>query len=398
MDKEKSKRLQDSINKINKRFGAGTVMKASDAAKEGKLQKRILPTPSLELNSALHCGGFGGIVELYGPNSSGKTSLAIDTIVKNQQMDSNFVAAWLETEGSVTQDILAGHGVDLERLVFWQQEDVGNAENALDVARGLISAGDIDMMVVNSVAGLSPKTEVTDDLEKQNIALTARLLSKFFRVANGIASKNKITMVFINQIRDNVGQMFGDTTTTTGGKALAFYASQRIKMNKNKIMAADPIKEEEGVKISCIIHKNRFAGRNNPYTKCIYYARYNSGIDSVVAVPQFLLDAGIIRQAGAWLYYEDSNGNPYNINGTLCKFSSRNAFLEALRTNKVLFDTLVGKLNNVSQAQNASEIAEIEKENTEINNHMDNIIKEETNEEIQEILEDNISSDDEDLV
>ena len=119
------------------------------------------------------------------------------------------------------------------------------------------------MMVVNSVAGLSPKTEVTDDLEKQNIALTARLLSKFFRVANGIASKNKITMVFINQIRDNVGQMFGDTTTTTGGKALAFYASQRIKMNKNKIMAADPIKEEEGVKISCIIHKNRFAGRSS---------------------------------------------------------------------------------------------------------------------------------------
>ena len=224
------------------------------------------------------------------------------------------------------------------------------------------------------------------------------MLSKFFRVANGIASKNKITMVFINQIRDNVGQMFGDTTTTTGGKALAFYASQRIKMNKNKIMASDPIKEEEGVKISCIIHKNRFAGRYNPYTKCIYYARYNSGIDSVVAVPQFLLDAGIIRQAGAWLYYEDSNGNPYNINGTLCKFSSRNAFLEALRTNKVLFDTLVGKLNNVSQTQNASEIAEIEKENTEINNHMDNIIKEETNEEIQEILEDNISSDDEDLV
>ena len=209
MDKDKQKRLQASMNAINKKFGADTVMNVAEAVKQGKLDKKIIATPSLELNDALHCGGMGGIVELYGPNSSGKTSLAMDTIVDEQKKDPDFVAAWLETEASITPDILRDHGIDLSRLIFWQQEDVGSAESALDVARGFITAGDIDMLVVNSIAGLCPKVETEGDLEKQNMALTARLLSKFFRVANGLASKNKITMVFINQTRDNIGVMYG---------------------------------------------------------------------------------------------------------------------------------------------------------------------------------------------
>lgn len=390
MDKDKMKRLQASMAQINKRYGAGTVMSASDAAAQGKLSKKVLPTPSLELNDALHCGGLSGIVELYGPNSSGKTSLAIDTVVKNQQADENFVVAWLETEGSVTQDILEDHGVDLSRLIYWRQEDVGNAENALDIARGFIVGGDIDMMVVNSIAGLCPKVEGEDDLEKQNIALTARLLSKFFRVATGTASKNDITMVFINQVRDNVGQMFGDTSTTTGGKALAFYASQRIKMNRNKVMAGDPIKEEEGVKISCIIHKNRFAGKHNPFTKCIYYATYAGGIDSVVALPQLLLNAGIMRQAGAWWYYEDAQGQLITVDGIVGKFSSKNNFLDVLRTNTAWYNEMISRLSGgLASVQSAEEMAEAEAENAAANALMDEVNRLEAAEDINEVLEQN---------
>lgn len=390
MDKEKMKRLQASMAQINKRYGANTVMKASDAAAQGKLTKKIIPTPSLELNEALHCGGFSGIVELYGPNSSGKTSLAIDTLVKNQKLDPNFVGGWLETEGSVTEQMLADHGVDLERLIYWRQEDVGNAENALDILRGFVVGGDIDMIVVNSVAGLAPKTETEDDLEKQNIALTARLLSKFFRVVNGFAAKNDVTLVFINQIRDNVGQMFGDTSTTTGGKALAFYASQRIKMNRNKIMAADPIKEEEGVKISCIVHKNRFAGKNNPFTKCIYYATYANGIDSVCCLPALLLEAGIMRQAGAWWYYEDAQGQLITIDGIVGKFSSKNNFLDILRTNETWYNEMISRLGGgLSSVQSAEEIAAVEAENTAINALMDEVNRLEAADDINEILEQN---------
>ena len=390
MDKEKMKRLQASMAQINKRYGANTVMKASDAAAQGKLTKKVIPTPSLELNEALHCGGFSGIVELYGPNSSGKTSLAIDTIVKNQKLDPNFVVAWLETEGSVTEEILMNHGVDLERLIFWRQEDVGNAENALDIARGFIVGGDIDLIVVNSVAGLTPKTETEDDLEKQNIALVARLLSKFFRVATGAASKGDVTLLFINQIRDNVGVMFGDTTTTTGGKALAFYASQRIKMNRNKIMAADPIKEEEGVKISCIVHKNRFAGKNNPFTKCIYYATYANGIDSVIPMPALLLEAGIMRQAGAWWYYEDEQGQLITIDGIVGKFSSKNNFLDTLRTNEAWYNEMINRLGGgLASCQSAEEIAEVEAENAQINAIMDEVNRIEAADDIEEVLGNN---------
>ncbi len=389
MDKDKMKRLQASMAQMNKRYGAGTVMSAADAAAQGKLTKKVIPTPSLELNDALHCGGFSGIVELYGPNSSGKTSLAIDTLVKKQKADENFVVAWLETEGSVTLEILQDHGVDLARLLYWRQEDVGNAENALDIARGFIVGGDVDMLVVNSIAGLCPKVEGEDDLEKQNIALTARLLSKFFRVATGIASKNDVTMVFINQVRDNVGQMFGDTSTTTGGKALAFYASQRIKMNRNKVMASDPIKEEEGVKISCVVHKNRFAGKHNPFTKCIYYATYANGIDSVVALPQMLLDAGIMRQAGAWWYYEDAQGNLITVDGIVGKFSSKNNFLDALRSNEKLYNELLSKLDHLADSQSQEEMAAIEEENAKLNAMMDEINRLDAADEINEVLEQN---------
>lgn len=390
MDKDKFKRLESLKTSINKKFGEGTVMTAKEAADSGKLSKKVLSTPSLELNDALHCGGFSGIVELFGPNSSGKTSLAIDTIVKNQKDDPNFVVAWLETEGSVTEQILKDHGIDLERVLYWRQEDAGNAESALDIARAFITSGDVDAMIVNSIAGLCPKVENEDDLEKQNIALTARLLSKFFRVATGVASKNDVTMIFINQVRDNVGQMFGDPATTTGGKALAFYASQRIRMNQKKIMAGDPIKEEEGVKIGCIVKKNRFAGKNNPFTKCDYYATFENGIDSVIPLPTLLLANGVMRNAGAWWYYEDAQGQLITIDGIPGKFKSKNAFLDVLRTNKAWYDEMLSKLSgNLSSDQDDVEMQEIEQENNEINDLMDEVLRTEEAADIANVLESN---------
>lgn len=388
MDKEKMKRLEKTMAGIQKKFGDRSVMKASEAAAKGYLTKRRIKTPSLELNDMLH-GGFAGIVELFGPTGSGKTSLAIEVIALAQQEDPNFFAAWLETEGSVTEEILADHGVDLNRLAFWNQEDVGNAESALDIARAFINDGDIDLLVVNSVAGLAPKTEIEDDLEKQNIALTARMLSKFFRVSNGPISKNDITVIFINQIRDAVGVMFGDPTTTTGGKALGFYASQRVKMNRNKIQAGDPIKEEDGIKISCISWKNRFAGKHNPYTKCVYYATYAHGIDSVIALPQMLLNAGIVRQAGAWWYYEDAQGNLIEHNGYKCKWKSKNDFLNTLRGDDGLREMLMSKLDGLADNQTQDEINKIQEQDKKLAEEYEQIERLEEADEIQQILQQN---------
>ena len=724
MSKEKQKALEGALNKINKKFGAGTVTKASEA--EDKLIKRTIKTPSIEFNNMLG-GGLKAFVELYGPPSSGKTSMAIETLAYNQKMDPNFVGAWLETEGSITKEILELHGVDLNRLIYWDQNDVDNAESALDVVRSLVSSGAVDLVIINSIAGLAPKTETEDDLEKQNIALVARLLSKFFRVITGPANKNKVTIIFINQVRDKVGVMFGclhadtlvdftdgrsipirkvvedkiqgkvwsyneqtkifeekeiidwhyngevitntdyihiesqayggtssrfgltvtqdhevltqdgwkkakdltqsdclvtkissiingtladfmwgsfigdshisirdkstacyklqdnenkdyldwklsklpdelgmhkngnryeseysselamikeslnhrdpfnmlhfhysdlglaiwymddghydgtnghyravisvkrfkgnsnalenicielkhrgidanyflkngsivlnkeasislfkkiakfvpdcmqyklpaefqnqyqdfeleyetknierlseiteiryasnrqmrqkgkyDITvkdnhnymvggkyngiivhnspeTTTGGRAIPFYMSQRVRMNSLKIMAADPIKEGEGVKISCIVQKNRFG---NPGAKTTYYANYQTGIDNIVVLPTLLQEAGIVRQAGAWWYYEDENGQPIIFNGLECKFKSKNEFLETLRNNEALKDELINRLENVgmkTESVSEEEMAEIIAENKAIESEMARIADE----------------------
>lgn len=364
---EKQKALDEALGKINKKFGIGTVTKASEA--EDKLIKRTIKTPSIEFNNMLG-GGMKSFIELYGPPSSGKTSMAIETLAYNQKMDPEFIGAWLETEGSVTKEILELHGVDLNRLVYWNQEDVDNAESALDIIRSLVSSGAVDLVIINSIAGLAPKVETEDDLEKQNIALVARLLSKFFRVITGPANKNKVTMVFINQVRDKVGTMFGNPETTTGGRAIPFYMSQRVRMNSIKIMASDPIKDTEGVKISCIVQKNRFG---YPGAKTTYYANYKTGIDNIVVLPTLLQEAGIVRQAGAWWYYEDENKQPLTVGGIECKFKSKNDFLDALRNNDVLREELMSKLDNVNlktESVSDEEMAEIIAENEAIESEM----------------------------
>lgn len=364
---KKQKALDEALGKINKKFGVGTVTKASEA--EDKLIKRTIKTPSIEFNNMLG-GGMKSFIELYGPPSSGKTSMAIETLAYNQKMDPEFIGAWLETEGSVTKEILELHGVDLNRLVYWNQEDVDNAESALDIIRSLVSSGAVDLVIINSIAGLAPKVETEDDLEKQNIALVARLLSKFFRVITGPANKNKVTMVFINQVRDKVGTMFGNPETTTGGRAIPFYMSQRVRMNSIKIMASDPIKDTEGVKISCIVQKNRFG---YPGAKTTYYANYKTGIDNIVVLPTLLQEAGIVRQAGAWWYYEDENKQPLTVGGIECKFKSKNDFLDALRNNDVLREELMSKLDNVNlktESVSDEEMAEIIAENEAIESEM----------------------------
>jgi len=374
---EKLKRLQAMEKTINKKFGEGAVMKGSDAVKAGKLDKQILPTPSAELNKALHCGGLAGIVDLFGPESSGKTSLAIEVLAKAQKENPEFVGAWLETEESVTADVLREHGVDLDRLIYWDQKTAGNAENALDIFRAYIASHEINMFIVNSVAGLSPKTEIEEDLTKQNPAVTARIMSKLFRTIMSTIDLSNTTLVFINQERDNIGQMFGNPAQATGGKALKFYSFQRIRMSRLKIDQSSPITSEEGIKVGFNVYKNRFSGTKDPYMKGEYYARYDSGIDSYVAIPGQLVEAGIVERRGSWYYYNGPNGEVMEIDGVQCKFQSQKIFIDALRSKPKLFEYFLGMLSGrkmspdeIKQAEADNEegkefIAQAEADNTE---------------------------------
>lgn len=369
ISKEKQKSVANVLSKINKKFGAGSVSFAKDKVED--LTVKYILTPSHVFNAMIGGGfGCGRITELYGENSSGKTTLAIETIAYNQKMNPDFIAGWFETEGSIDRDTLETFGVDMERLIYWDQTDAG-AEQGLDILRGLVASGEFNMIVVNSVAALCPTKEIEDEMDKQQVALTARIMSKLMRVLTGVAHKTGTNVLFINQTRTNVGQLYGDPTVTSGGKSLAFYASQRVAMRRAKINAGEPIKAEEGVKIACRVVKNRLC-KKNPYTTCEYYAIYGKGIDSISELPGILVDAGILRRAGAYLYWE-RNGDLLTVGGVECKFKSKTALVEAIKENEVLHQALVKALNESltkgqvkTESLSEEEIAEIKQQEEQI--------------------------------
>lgn len=378
IDKTKKKNIEALMGKINKQFGANAIARLSDVEEELKI--KYYKTPSHEVNSMLGGGiAKGKITELFGNNSSGKTSLALEVIAKAQKEDENFMAAWIETEGSADPDYMAYFGIDLDRIVIIQQSEELTAESCMEIIRSLVNSLEFGIIVLNSVAALTPKKEVEDDLEKQNIALTARLLSKFLRITTGALNKSKASLILINQVRQNLGAYIV-TNIATGGMAIPFYATQRIEMKKEKVMAGDPIKEDDGVKIRCKVVKNRVA-KGNPYKICNYYALYGKGIDGTSELGTVLVREGILRKAGAWLRFEDDNGDILQVkttNGEVeGKWNGNAAFVTFLRENPIsrkYFEKLLDEklvTGKVGVSLDSDEIAELEKINKEIETSID---------------------------
>lgn len=328
---EKRKLLDKVIADINKKAGRTVIGRPNDPEMAELTRIDFLPTPSIELNVALG-GGFarGKIIELFGEHSSGKTSLALETIALDMKNNPDSYWGWYETEGSFDLEYaMQFDGFDPDRFVLWHIEDEG-AEKGLDFLEAMIRTGQFTGIVVNSVAGLTPKSEMESEMEKQSVGLQARMMSKLMRKITGIASKNKCTVIFINQLRTNVGVMYGDPNVTTGGRALSFYASQRINMRRAKLEKSDGIAEDEGIKVVCKVAKNRFATGNQ---QCSYIALYGKGIDRVRGVANAALEHGFVEQSGAWIYYPTKD-NPATLpDGEVAKWQGAAKFLEYLREN-----------------------------------------------------------------
>lgn len=302
--KEKRALASKVMDKINKDQGHIAVGFAKDIAKP----LRFIPTPSEELNLMMG-GGFpiGRITEIFGSNSSGKTSIAIESIGENMEADPDSLWGWLESEESFDPEYVEKvHGVDLDRLVYIDIAEEGS-EKSLDRMESLMRTGILTGFVVNSVAGLTPKAEMEEEIGKQSIALQARMMSKLMRKWTGLIGRKDITAIFINQQRTDVGARFGDPNVTTGGRALSYYASIRFGMNSLKLQESDPIKAEDGLKLSARIAKNRCV-YDNPYKKCEFYVLYGVGVDKTYEIIENTPDAGIMRTAGAWFYYEEEDG------------------------------------------------------------------------------------------
>ncbi|RLG12935.1 recombinase RecA [Candidatus Pacearchaeota archaeon] len=289
--------LQNAINKIEKMYGKGIVMNVSEDALIKSVE--VIPTGSLRLDLALGVKGIprGRVIEIYGAESSGKTTLAYSIIKQGQKIGR---CAFIDAEHSFDYDYAKKIGINLDDLLI-VQPDFG--EQALEILETLISSGELVLIVVDSVAALTPKAELEGEMEDATIGLQARLMSKALRKLTGIISKTKTSVIFINQTRMSIMQFgFGNPTTTSGGKALRFYASVRIELHRIKnITKGDNVL---GTIIKAKIAKNKVAP---PYRVAQFEIFFDEGLSESSDILQMALKYGILQKSGAWIAYKDSN-------------------------------------------------------------------------------------------
>ncbi|MFN8208109.1 MAG: recombinase RecA [Bacteroidales bacterium] len=322
IDKEKLKALQSTLDKIDKDYGKGTIMKLGDTPNENI---PVIPSGSIALDLALGIGGYprGRVIEIYGPESSGKTTLAIHAIAEAQK--GGGIAAFIDAEHAFDRFYAEKLGVDIENLLISQPD---NGEQALEIADSLIRSGAIDIIVIDSVAALTPKAEIEGEMGDSKMGLQARLMSQALRKLTANINKTNTTCVFINQLREKIGVMFGNPETTTGGNALKFYASVRLDIRKiNQLKEGE---EATGNRVKVKVVKNKLAP---PFKRAEFDIVFGEGISRIGEIIDLGTEKEVIKKSGSWFSYGDTKLG-----------QGRDAVKQLLKDNPELQDELEKKI------------------------------------------------------
>ncbi|MBI4918032.1 MAG: recombinase RecA [Acidobacteria bacterium] len=294
MNQDKLKALETAVSQIERQFGKGAIMRLGQ---QEAVAVNVIPTGSLGLDAALGVGGVprGRVIEIYGPESSGKTTLALQIIAQAQATGG--LAAFIDAEHALDPEYCAKLGVDIDNLLLAQPD---NGEQALEITETLIRSGSVDVVVVDSVAALVPRAELEGEMGDASVGLQARLMSQAMRKLTGIVSKSKTCVIFINQIREKIGVMFGNPETTTGGRALKFYASVRLDIRR-----IGPIKSGEemvGNRTKVKVVKNKVAA---PFRIAEFDILYGEGISRAGEILDLGVEHRVVTKSGTWLSYGD---------------------------------------------------------------------------------------------
>ena len=326
----KLKALKLTLDKLDKAYGKGTVMKMSDAP---VVDVEVIPSGSLGLDIALGVGGYprGRVIEIYGPESSGKTTLTLHAIAEAQKAGG--IAAFIDAEHAFDRFYAQNLGVDIDNLIISQPD---NGEQALEIADNLVRSGAIDMVVIDSVAALTPKSEIEGEMGDSKMGLHARLMSQALRKLTGSISKTNCTMIFINQLREKIGVMFGNPETTTGGNALKFYASIRLDIRRST-----QIKDSDGNvlgnKTRVKVVKNKVAP---PFRLAEFDIMYGQGVSKVGEILDVAVEHEIVKKSGSWFSYEDTKLG-----------QGRDAVKQMIKDNPELMDELEEKIKAILKTE-----------------------------------------------